>query len=539
MSILANKITKVEVLFPITLGILICTLLFPTSPLLSQRVPPDPDSGVFLYAGTRLLEGEIPYRDFWDHKPPAIFYVNALGLALSSGEQWGVWVLEVLAVCLAAALSFFVLKKAFNQSAALIGSSIWLLNGVYVFWLGNLPDVYVLPLHFAMFSLFCSSYRVGFGSWRGYLAGFLFGVTFFFKSNFIGIWIALPVYLVIVRHLKTEKARILRELGMLLLGASSVFTVVLGYFAWHGALDEFIDAVVRFNVVYAAHNSLPSIVYDRYWSLRTGFIINQYSGSTLLALLGWVGGITYVRAALHQKGDDNPASELRVHLLLWLILALPIEILLSVAGRFSLLQYFCSWQPVFSVMIGFLVFVVFDMLESYAQHLGGAVKLRPTAFFVIFMLLVSLLPISDLIRFYREPQIIPEMKPTFSLSRYLKTHTEKDEPIVIWGREAAALYLSERHSPTRFFYTIAFAEYAPDYMTTDVVREYVQDIIETRPVLIIFTQTTTNVPFTASGKLIPAEHVPLEWQRLFDFIFSNYELTNTIGYGWPVYRLKS
>ena len=52
---------------------------------------PDRDSGVFLYIGSRILEGEVPYRGIWDHKGPLIYYINALGIALTPGSEYGVW----------------------------------------------------------------------------------------------------------------------------------------------------------------------------------------------------------------------------------------------------------------------------------------------------------------------------------------------------------------------------------------------------------------------------------------------------------------
>jgi hypothetical protein len=65
---------------------------------------PSRDSGVFLYAGWRILSGELPYRDIWDHKPPLIYYLNALGLVVSGGSRWGVWCIEFILLFTAALL---------------------------------------------------------------------------------------------------------------------------------------------------------------------------------------------------------------------------------------------------------------------------------------------------------------------------------------------------------------------------------------------------------------------------------------------------
>ena len=79
-------------------------VLLPTSPLYMPLTYRDP--GVFLYIGWRILNGELPYRDIWDHKPPFIFYINALGLAITKNSQWGVWLLEFVSLSLAAFIGF-------------------------------------------------------------------------------------------------------------------------------------------------------------------------------------------------------------------------------------------------------------------------------------------------------------------------------------------------------------------------------------------------------------------------------------------------
>lgn len=51
--------------------ILLGVILFVLIPVTPTNMPiASRDSGVFLYSGWRLTNGDIPYLDFWDHKPP-------------------------------------------------------------------------------------------------------------------------------------------------------------------------------------------------------------------------------------------------------------------------------------------------------------------------------------------------------------------------------------------------------------------------------------------------------------------------------------
>jgi hypothetical protein len=61
------------------------------------------DGGAFLTIARGLLDGRLPYRDFFDHKPPGIYVVFAAALAVSGGSVWGV---KALLLLLAAGLAF-------------------------------------------------------------------------------------------------------------------------------------------------------------------------------------------------------------------------------------------------------------------------------------------------------------------------------------------------------------------------------------------------------------------------------------------------
>ena len=70
--------------------------LAPAAPSLTQI--PNIDYSIFQYVGERIREGQLPYRDVFDHKPPLIFYLDALGLTLGGGSRWGIWALQLIAV---------------------------------------------------------------------------------------------------------------------------------------------------------------------------------------------------------------------------------------------------------------------------------------------------------------------------------------------------------------------------------------------------------------------------------------------------------
>ena len=50
---------------------------------------PGRDQSVFIYVAEGLLDGDIPYRDRWDHKGPLIYLLNVVGLLIAGIP--GIW----------------------------------------------------------------------------------------------------------------------------------------------------------------------------------------------------------------------------------------------------------------------------------------------------------------------------------------------------------------------------------------------------------------------------------------------------------------
>src|SRR5215469_1724590 len=66
-----------RVLFWLLFGMLILLRV----PSVAQ--PAGADQSLYAYIGQRILAGDVPYRDAWDQKPPAIHYTYAL--------MYGLW----------------------------------------------------------------------------------------------------------------------------------------------------------------------------------------------------------------------------------------------------------------------------------------------------------------------------------------------------------------------------------------------------------------------------------------------------------------
>ena len=107
---------------------------------------PGIDSGIFLYGAQTILHGAVPYRDFWENKPPGIYFIDAVGLWLGGGSRWGIWALEWISLWLAACFGFQAIREAFGNIPALFAGASLLAAFARVFQGGNFTEEYALPL---------------------------------------------------------------------------------------------------------------------------------------------------------------------------------------------------------------------------------------------------------------------------------------------------------------------------------------------------------------------------------------------------------
>src|SRR4026207_670513 len=192
-----------EIVLPIvvsTLGTIIS--LFPSNP--GNMTLPSRDSGVFLYMGWRLLNGDIPYRDIWDHKPPLIYLVDALGIALAPDSLWGIWLLQCLFIFFTLLVTYILLDREFGVYTALAGGIVLTSGLLTILEKGNVTEEYALVFQVLCFWLFLTAWRKDFPIRDSFWIGVLGGLAFNFKQTTIGIWITYAIFLLVIRLIQRK-----------------------------------------------------------------------------------------------------------------------------------------------------------------------------------------------------------------------------------------------------------------------------------------------------------------------------------------------
>lgn len=520
-----------EALLLLALGLLTLEAVLQAHPAL--RPFPERDSGVFLYTGWRILAGEVPYRDVWDHKPPAVFFINALGLLLAGGSPWGMWALQSLGLAAAVGLGYALMRRTFGPLGATLASVAWVSRVPGLMLDGNFTEGYALPLQWLALSLFAAAERHGRYGWRGYAIGLAAAVAFLLRQNLVGVWVAIGLYLVGRAVWQRRPNGAVRPLWLMLLGLASGLLPALAYLAYHGALTAFWDAAFVYNRAYSWAG--PRGLYVTTW---VGLAMLQ--GLSLTAAGGWVVGLYSLFRYQESLGEHLPLVAVA-------LLGLPVEALLSAVSGRAYFHYYLAWLPPAAVLTACLLWSLEtrqlpvwrrgssparrSLLGRRLYAVAAVLAFVPTI--VIGQAMAALIS-NPRWQMYRDLFV--------AASQHVRETTAPDDTVLIWGAESGVNWAAGRRSPTRFVYQ--YPLYMPGYQRRELVHEFLADIRAQKPPLIIDTSSTNLAvpPIDAAARQARLEEdyqfvlLP-EMGEVFAYITTHYRTERIFDGGWVAYRL--
>jgi hypothetical protein len=137
---------------------------------------PQYDRQVFIYGSMTIIKGGVPYKDFFDHKPPLIYLILTIGWQL---KWWGIWLIGVISKWIAA---IFIYKAALKYDIALkllpsLGFLIFLLDP-FLICMGSFTREYSTVFMVIAFSIMLQN------PGKKYVqTGFTLGLVFFTQQE--------------------------------------------------------------------------------------------------------------------------------------------------------------------------------------------------------------------------------------------------------------------------------------------------------------------------------------------------------------------
>ncbi len=245
-------------------------------------VPLERDEGEYAYIAWRLDYHELPYRDWIDQKPPAIFWVYWLALRLPFSPVRSIHLMGALFSAATACGLFFVARRFLNwfwaaAAAVLLGllsADPWA-QGLSA----NTELFMLLPLVLSELAFLSAANSTGRrGAMWAVLAGVLTSAAVLFKQVAAVNWLfQLALFPVLVER-QSRLRNTLRFAGASLAGLLVVWGLVGAYFWLRQGLGDLMANVFTHNLEYI--NVIP-------WSERLKSAAKAFAGLSRSQALAW------------------------------------------------------------------------------------------------------------------------------------------------------------------------------------------------------------------------------------------------------------
>lgn len=209
------------------------------------------DSSIFIALGRMFVDGLVPYHDFFDHKGPSLVLLQGLA-QLIAPYRMGLFVLEVILFFLFFVVITRISDLVLDRKRNLILIFGFLVLFTRIIYKGNTNEEHsLLPLLLSMY-IFCKYYfkerKIGWSD--AFIIGVCFSFIFWLRLNNAGTIVAICVFLFITTLVDRDYQSFKRLILYFALGQLPFTVLYLGYFSYHGALDEMIYGTFLFNFKY-------------------------------------------------------------------------------------------------------------------------------------------------------------------------------------------------------------------------------------------------------------------------------------------------
>ncbi|MDD5557304.1 MAG: glycosyltransferase family 39 protein [bacterium] len=416
------------------------------------------DQGMFAYAGRLVLDGAVPFRDFWDTKPPGIYYLYALSEILFGGSMASIRILDLAAQVATAAVIFPIALRvsAGRAGAAFAAGLIYVLAFASTGWWHTAqPDAFLnLPAALAVLIVLRSLDDARplplFG------AGLLLAVVFLLKYP---MGVMLP--LLAAGLLAARGRRAVPGVASMLAG----FALAAGGYALRlrgaGAWDEFLYTSFVWVRHYARVGAAaPGIA----GALRLRELAVSHWSIAALALLSAIG------AAFARPRREAAAALVA----LWALAAL---FNLFLQAKFFLYHYSPLFPPL-AIAASAAAVLPFDRARRSVARAAAATAVicaavasllavnRPYNFYCIAVYRAAARALAARVVSGRVPgdyyMNIRFTSDDFSLpadlaaASYLARRTGPDDRLFIWGNETLVYRLAGRRCGSRFIHNLPF-----------------------------------------------------------------------------------
>ncbi len=413
------------------------------------------DQSIYAVVARGILDGQMPYRDVWDFKPPGVFFVYAIARGLFGAHDYSIRIVEAAGMLAMGAGLVHLGRRFFGSPVAgwLACALAATLHAQLDFWHTAQPESFGGMLTIA--ALACAPDPEHKSPRRWYGAGILFGLAGLMKPPLaLG---GLVVGLARLTPTRTSRwASWLQPLGFGLLGLMSPLVLTALWLAWGGAARDAAHTLFVFTPHYTRLGWEGSSVLGMLYAGVTEWLDTYSSLSPVgLALLLGFGPLPRERRfavevvgviAIHILGVVAQAKFFPYHYgATW-----PLTAMLAGLGFAKLWERMDARIGALSVGALALSLGIVSLMRSSCKDTEDSFRrraeIRATAIATFQFpthLRDALASVADV-----------EASSNRATADYLAATTPPEAPIFVWGFEPAIYDLSNRHPASRFIYNV-------------------------------------------------------------------------------------
>jgi 4-amino-4-deoxy-L-arabinose transferase-like glycosyltransferase len=416
---------------------LICVFAFAL--LLRTQIaamPLDRDEGEYAYTSSRWLNGDVPYKDAFDQKPPGVFAVYAVIQTLGGGSPEAFhWATQIYTLGTITCV-FYLGWKLYSLPAGVCAAALFAFMVSNACVMGNSSNTelfMILPMTAAFWTALLA---VQFDSPKwGLITGLLAMLALLFKQ------VALPPFLFSALYLLLFCQRRWLITSVFLAGSSGLLLCVCVYFFARDSLYQFYDCTIGFNLHYSARvefSDYPICFWDSF-----GRILQVNWVSILFAAVGIIGCLwSNLRRGCWQAGREELA------MVAWFICCV---LGLSIGGQFREHYYVQALPPLALLASRGMTRVRLGKRIAARERAGAFLGCAAAVFLGVRAEYWYYLPASNGLKSARiyGSSPFPESP---AIADYLAQHATPEETVYVLGSEPQILFHAHRASASRYFF---------------------------------------------------------------------------------------
>ena len=483
----------------VTAAILVLILIaqvFLRVPFLEE--PLERDEGAYAYIAQRILAGDVPYRDIFDHKPPLIYFIYAGVFKLFGDTQAAIRLFTLF-------FSLFTTLSVFAVGFLLWGSVGGLLSAlIYAFYSGgpfvqgtsaNTETFMVLPLILALACVLLAFRRPAPKAWGWiFLAGLLSGMAVVLKQVALPNFAVLAAFLLFKIYLERKDLKKLLSPAMILAAGFLVFPLFFAVYFWvKGAFADLIQGLFVYSFAYTSRYKIWE------WQNLRRVVLNENLALWALSFFGMF-------LILFRKRSFE----------LILLLGWTLASLLAVfMGKRFFGHYFIQIIPGLALLSAYFILVLFERKRSLLFSLAAALLL--SALFGVNLghwgRFLFMEPEEISIRKYESLYFVIAPR----AAEFIRARTSPEDHIFVWGAEPEVYFYSRRKSASKHIYHYPLLRGGLEART--MLDRVLKDIKEHQPEYMIFSE-------------------PLVFMEVVDVVKSDYVKVAKMS-RWTIWKRKA